>query len=108
MENPAVADAAAIAVPDDIKGVGVVCYCVLREAPASGDDLTRALKQIVAERVGKPFSPREILYTRDLPKTRSMKTMRRVVRATYLDEHPGDLSSLSNPEAINALKKAGH
>lgn len=106
MENAVVADAAAIAVPDDIKGVGVVCYCVLSGGAKPATNLTLALKQIVAERVGKPFSPREILFTRDLPKTRSMKTMRRVVRATYLDEDPGDLSSLSNPEAIDALKDA--
>ncbi|MEP3244264.1 MAG: AMP-binding protein [Sneathiella sp.] len=106
MENEATADAAAIAVPDDIKGVAVVCVCVLKETFDATTDLTAHLNTAVAERVGKPFVPRQILYTSALPKTRSMKTMRRVIRALYLNEDPGDLSSLANPEAIDALKQA--
>ena len=106
LENDAVADAAAIAVPDSIKGVAVVCICVLKEGHIPSETLTTALKTIVGERVGKPFSPREIGFASELPKTRSMKTMRRVIRATYLGENPGDLSSLANPEAIQAVKDA--
>ncbi|MBE7637487.1 AMP-binding protein [Sneathiella sp. P13V-1] len=104
MENPIVADAAAISVPDDIKGVAVVCFCVLKEGAGISEDLVVSLRSLVAEKVGKPFAPREILFAPELPKTRSMKTMRRVIRATYLDENPGDLSSLSNPDSIEKLK----
>ncbi len=105
MENGDVADAAAISVPDDIKGVAVVCFCVLKEGAKARDDLIASLRELVGEKVGKPFSPREILFADELPKTRSMKTMRRVIRATYLGEDPGDLSSLSNPESIEKLKQ---
>jgi acetyl-CoA synthetase len=47
-----------------------------------------------------------VLFTRDLPKTRSAKIMRRVIRATYLGKEPGDLSSLENPAAVRAVAEA--
>ncbi|MDT0498950.1 hypothetical protein RM530_16520 [Algiphilus sp. W345] len=58
------------------------------------------LKNRVGEVVSKPFLPREIHFVDALPETRSMKTMRRIVRAAFLGEHPGDPSSISNPETI--------
>ncbi|WP_169544436.1 AMP-binding protein [Sneathiella aquimaris] len=106
MENTNLSDAAAIAVPDDIKGVAVVCFCVLKPTVEPSDTLKKSLSAIVAERVGKPFSPREIHFSKALPKTRSMKTMRRVIRSIYLEEDPGDLSSLANPEATDFIKSA--
>ena len=54
---------------------------------------------------GKPLAPKELLFVSDLPKTRNMKVMRRVVRAVYLGQDAGDLSSLVNPEAVEALKE---
>jgi len=47
-----------------------------------------------------------VLFARDLPKTRSAKIMRRVIRATYLKREPGDLSSLENPDAVKAIAEA--
>jgi len=46
-----------------------------------------------------------VLFVRDLPRTRNMKTMRRVIRAVLLDEKPGDLSALVNPEAVDELQR---
>ncbi len=101
-------DAAAIAAPDDLKGVAVVCVCV----PAAGVEPDAALVDMLKDRVGdivsKPFRPREIHFVDGLPKTRTMKTMRRVVRAAFLGEDMGDISPVSNPETIapiTALKK---
>jgi acetyl-CoA synthetase len=56
--------------------------------------------------MGKALKPERVLFTRDLPKTRSAKIMRRVIRATYLGREPGDISSLENPDALKAIGDA--
>jgi acetyl-CoA synthetase len=61
---------------------------------------------MVADAIGKPLAPREILFVSDLPKTRNAKVMRRIIRAAYLGEDPGDTSSLVNPEAVEEIRKA--
>ncbi|MBE7635737.1 AMP-binding protein [Sneathiella sp. P13V-1] len=102
-ESGEVVDAAAIAAPDDIKGVAVICVCVAAPNVSPDEELVNRLKDRVGEIVSKPFRPREIHFVEALPKTRSMKTMRRVVRAAFLGEDPGDLSSISNPETIQPI-----
>ena len=98
-----VVDAAAIAAPDDIKGVAVVCICVAAPGVSPNATLVERLKDRVGEVVSKPFRPREIHFVEALPKTRTMKTMRRIVRAAFLGENPGDLSSISNPKTIQPI-----
>ncbi len=56
--------------------------------------------------MGKAIRPERVLFARELPKTRSAKIMRRVVRATYLGKDPGDLSSLDNPGGVKAISDA--
>jgi acetyl-CoA synthetase len=56
--------------------------------------------------MGKALRPERVLFVRDLPRTRSAKIMRRVLRATYLGQEPGDLSSLENPDAVKAVAEA--
>jgi acetyl-CoA synthetase len=104
--HPAVAEAAAIAVPDEVKGNEVVCFCVLQPGQAASDELREALKEKVAAELGKPLKPREIRFVRDLPKTRNAKVMRRIIRAAYLGHDPGDTSSLENPAAVEEIRKA--
>ncbi len=97
-----VREVAAIGVPDPIKGTAIVCVCVPRDPGAPGgiiDDLAAA----VTTGLGTPFRPKEVLLVDDLPKTRNMKIMRRVVRAAYLGQDAGDLSALVNPEAVAGL-----
>ncbi len=90
-----------IGVPDEIKGSALVCACV----GGVGDDAAaKGLSDAVAAKLGGAFRPREIVFVEALPKTRSMKIMRRVVRAIYTGDPPGDLASLVNPEAIPALE----
>ncbi|MEX2147827.1 MAG: AMP-dependent synthetase, partial [Candidatus Rokuibacteriota bacterium] len=60
----------------------------------------------VANQMGKALKPEKVLFTRDLPKTRSAKIMRRVIRATYLGKPAGDVSSLENPDAVKAVGEA--
>lgn len=108
MATGKLAEAAVIGVPDDIKGQAIVCVCSLLpnvgDTPALRAELTDAL----VSGLGHPFKPRAILFVADLPKTRNMKVMRRVVRAAYLGESPGDVSSLVNPEAVQAVADAAH
>jgi acetyl-CoA synthetase len=86
-------------VPHEIKGEVVVCIAVLRPGHEPGEDLRRDPKQVAAAHLGKALAPDDIQFVRDLPKTRNAKVMRRVIRARYLGQDPGDISSLENPQA---------
>jgi acetyl-CoA synthetase len=106
VEHPQVIEAAAIGVPDVIKGSAVVVFCVLRQPPAAPDELRQALIEMVAKTLGKPLAPHAVLFVSDLPKTRNAKVMRRMIRAAYLGQEPGDTSSLVNPEAVEEIRRA--
>jgi acetyl-CoA synthetase len=106
VDHPAVNEAAAIAVPHDLKGNEVVCFCVLTPGCAGNAMLRDELQAKVASELGKPLRPRDILFVNDLPKTRNAKVMRRIVRAAYLGLELGDLSSIGNPEAIESVRGA--
>jgi len=81
------------------QGQALVCVCVAKDADAS---LAARLSQEVTKEFGAPFKPREFVFVPDLPKTRNMKVMRRVVRAVLDGQAPGDLSSLVNPSRSTA------
>jgi len=104
--HPAVLEAGVIGVPHEIKGEAVVCFVVLRPGNAASEPLRRELSDRVASEMGKALKPEKVLFTRDLPKTRSAKIMRRVIRATYLGKPAGDVSSLENPDAVKAIGEA--
>jgi acetyl-CoA synthetase len=101
-----VSEAAAIGVPDSIKGEALVCFCVLKKG-ANGDlALAAELKENVARDLGKALAPREVIFVGDIPKTRNAKVMRRIVRAAYLGEKLGDTSALENPASLDEIKRA--
>jgi len=104
VEDPAVLEAAAIGVPDAMKGQALVCFCVLRPGLEATDALRERLIGLVVDRLGKPLRPQQVAFVNDLPKTRNAKVMRRVIRAAYLGEAPGDLSSLENPGAVDEIR----
>jgi len=104
--HPAVNEAAAIGVPHDVKGESVICFAVLRPGFTADDTLRRALIDRVTQAMGRAIRPDRVLFVRELPKTRSAKIMRRVIRATYLGKEPGDLSSLENPGGVQAITEA--
>jgi acetyl-CoA synthetase len=106
VDDPAVLEAAAIGVPDEMKGQALVCFCVLRPGHAATADLSARLTALVIDRLGKPLKPKAIEFVRDLPKTRNAKVMRRVIRSAYLGEAPGDVSSLENPQAVDEIRLA--
>jgi acetyl-CoA synthetase len=104
--DPAVVEAAAIAVPDSVKGSAVVCVCVLRPGEAPSEELAQRLRARVAQELGKPLAPRAVLFVSDLPKTRNAKVMRRVIRAAVLGLDAGDVSALVNPESLKEIARA--
>ena len=99
-----VIEAAAIAVPDEIKGNRVVVICVLTPESDPQEEMEQELMDLVVKSLGKPLKPSQILFVDDLPKTRNAKVMRRMVRAAYLGLDPGDTSSLVNPESLTSIK----
>ncbi|HZR06694.1 MAG TPA: AMP-binding protein [Candidatus Udaeobacter sp.] len=104
--HPQVSEAAAIGVPDSIKGEALVCFCVLKKG-ANGDvALAAELKKDIGRDLGKALAPRDVLFVNDIPKTRNAKVMRRIVRAAYLGEKLGDTSALENPASLDEIKRA--
>ncbi len=104
--HPLVGDSVAIGVPHPVKGQEVAIFCVLRDPRAGSDELREEIKDLVAQALGKALRPQEVRFTAALPKTRNAKVMRRVVRAGFLGTDPGDLSSLEDPAALEAIRKA--
>jgi acetyl-CoA synthetase len=105
--HPAVAAAAAIGVPDELKGEAIVVLCVPRPGVAWDDAVAAAVAARVVNDLGKPVRPRAVVAVPDLPRTRSGKIMRRVARAAWLGLDPGDTSALENPAAIEAIGRLG-
>lgn len=102
--HPAVAEAAAVGVPDDVSGEAVWCFWV--PVAADGPDVGEELRDLVAHALGRPFRPARAVRVPALPRTRSAKILRRAVRAAALGEDPGDLSTAENPEALDAIRAA--
>jgi acetyl-CoA synthetase len=100
--HPAVAEAAAVGVPHDVKGEVAWIFCVA--APGHEAD-GQEVAESVASALGKAFTPDRVLFVPALPKTRSAKIVRRAVRATALGADPGDLSSVENPEALEEIAR---
>jgi acetyl-CoA synthetase len=105
--HPSVVEAAAIGVPHAIKGETIVVVCTLRPGETDDDELRAAIVRRVVADLGKTLKPEAVIVVPALPKTRSGKIMRRVVRAAYLGLDPGDLSALDDPATIEAIRRAG-
>jgi acetyl-CoA synthetase len=103
VSNPKVSEAVAIGKPHQIKGESIVVFVVLKEGVTQSEELRAELREHVAKEMGKIARPDEVWFVKDVPKTRSGKIMRRVVRARVLGEALGDLSTLRNPEAVDEI-----
>jgi acetyl-CoA synthetase len=102
--HASVLEAAAIGVPHDIKGEAIVVLCVLRPGETDDEALRASIGKRVADELGKPLKPEVVAIVPSLPKTRSGKVMRRIIRAAWLGRDPGDLSALDDPMAVQAIR----
>ncbi len=105
VSHPAVAEAAVIGVPDDLRGSAPVAFCVPVPGIAAGPELCSELRRLVGRTLGKPLRPDKVLLVPALPRTRNAKVMRRVIRSAYLDQDPGNIAALENPIAVEAIRR---
>jgi acetyl-CoA synthetase len=106
VSHPMVAEAAVIGKPHEEKGESITSFVVLKKGIEPTDDLKKMLREHVAKEMGKLARPDEIWFVSDVPKTRSGKIMRRVIRAKALGQEVGDTSTLANPESVDEIGKA--
>jgi len=106
LDGTAVAEAAAVGVPDPIKGQSVVVFAVARPGadPAS---IPSAVSRSIERMLGKPFKPAAVHVIPRLPKTRNGKILRRVIRNVFLGDPPGDLSSLDDLASLEPIRRLG-
>jgi acetyl-CoA synthetase len=104
--HPAVAEAAAVGIPHDVKGEVAWVFCALVPGQEPSEELAAEVSDQIARELGKAFRPDRVAFVPALPKTRSAKIVRRAVRAKALGSDPGDLSSLENPEALEEIARA--
>jgi len=103
--HPKVAEAAVVGYPHDIKGNGLYCYVTLNAEEKADSDLDRELKLWVKKQIGAHARPDFIHFTTGLPKTRSGKIMRRILRKIAVNEHDqlGDTTTLADPTVVESL-----
>ena len=104
--HEAVAEAAVVGRPDDLTGQALVAYVTLVGDLAGSDELEKALCETVAKEIGKFARPADIVFTDVLPKTRSGKIMRRLLKAVAAGEEiSSDTSTLEDPTVLDKLRR---
>jgi acetyl-CoA synthetase len=104
VDHPAVAEAAATAAPDELTGQTPLCFVILRDGYEATDELAEELRAHVAEQIGKIARPKAVIIGTDLPKTRSGKIMRRLLRDIAEGHDLGDTTTLRDPAIVEDLK----
>jgi acetyl-CoA synthetase len=105
VDHKSVAEAAVIGRSHDIKGQAITAFVTLKEGITASDDLITELKKHVVEKIGAMARPEEIMFTAELPKTRSAKIMRRLLRDIAEGRAIGDTTTLADPTVINMLQQ---
>ena len=105
VSHPKVAEAAVVGFPHDIKGQGIYCYVTLNAGEPSSDELVAELRLHVRKEIGPIATPDHLHLTPALPKTRSGKIMRRILRKIAENDHGalGDTSTLADPGVVDSL-----
>jgi acetyl-CoA synthetase len=105
--HPAIYESACIGVPHEVKGEEIICFAITNQNYQPSQELKEKLLDEIIRFMGKPFKPRDINFVGDLPRTRSGKIMRRLIRATMLGHELGDISVLENPKALEEIDRQG-
>ncbi|MFQ5926555.1 MAG: acetate--CoA ligase [Terriglobia bacterium] len=104
VDHARVAEAAVVGVPHEIKGMAIAAFVTLKDGFHSSAELMDELKEHVVKKIGALARPEKIVFAADLPKTRSGKIMRRLLRDIAEGKALGDTTTLADPGAINALQ----
>jgi acetyl-CoA synthetase len=104
VDHPKVAEAAVVGKPHEIKGQALAAFVTLKEGQRATDDLANELKDHVVRKIGAIARPDQILFAADLPKTRSGKIMRRLLRDIASGKTLGDTTTLADPAVVARLK----
>ena len=104
VDHPSVAEAAVVGKPHDIKGQAIAAFVTVKDGVKATPELAQELKQHVVTIIGPIARPDEILFAADLPKTRSGKIMRRLLRDIAEGKALGDTTTLADPAAVARLK----
>src|SRR5438874_4554640 len=104
VEHPAVAEAAVVGKTHELKGQALACFVTLREGRTPSPELREELREFVAKKIGALARPDDILFSADLPKTRSGKIMRRLLRDIAEGRALGDTTTLADPNVVASLK----
>jgi acetyl-CoA synthetase len=105
VEHDAVAEAAVVGRADPTTGQAVSAYVTLRSGREPSNELRAELREHVAQRIGKLARPAELMFTEDLPKTRSGKIMRRLLKDIAEGSEPGDVTTLANPNIVEQIQR---
>ena len=103
VSHHAVAEAAVVGANDEMTGQGIVAFVILRSDAEVGDDIVTQLRNHVAQEIGPIAKPRQILVVPELPKTRSGKIMRRLLRDVAENRSMGDVTTLADPTVMNLI-----
>ena len=105
VEHPAVAEAAVVGKAHELKGQAIAAFVTLREGFTQSPSLRDELRDFVAQKIGAIARPDDVLFSADLPKTRSGKIMRRLLRDIAEGRALGDTTTLADPNVVNSLKE---
>jgi acetyl-CoA synthetase len=103
---PAVAEAAAVSKPDPVKGEAIVIFAILREGNHPSPSLEKELSTHIRNTVGPIATPERVFFVKKLPKTRSGKIMRRVLKAVATEKPIGDVTTLEDGASVEEVKEA--
>jgi acetyl-CoA synthetase len=103
--HPAVAEAAVVGRTDPITGQAIFSYVILRSGNEPSDELGKELREHVADMIGKFARPKQVMFTPDLPKTRSGKIMRRLLRDIAEQRNLGDVTTLADSNVVNTIRE---
>ncbi|MGE0269243.1 MAG: acetate--CoA ligase [Candidatus Omnitrophota bacterium] len=105
VDHHAVAESAVVGITDDLKGQAIAAFVIIREGNAADEPMKETLKKHVAEKIGSIARPKTIIFTPELPKTRSGKIMRRLLRDVAEGRALGDVTTLADPGVVQSLKE---